>query len=200
MILKKNISVLFQIQNYKMLYDNTYIDVIIELRKAIIQKMPLQNMKNAIQNISKNELTKIINSYPRNYNNHLTMLNLSLTYDKTSDRKYIKFLLENGADPNLEFKQTFSKIIQETMTITMLESRIGCNQNICLLIKHGADIYKKDKNGKNSIDHAIEGNNTMVVKKLKMKKKKDVARMRKIFYNATNLNDDCIQTILSFCF
>ena len=58
-----------------MIYDN--IDLIIELRKAIIQKMPLQNMKNAIQNISKNELTKIINSYPRNYNNHLTMLNLS---------------------------------------------------------------------------------------------------------------------------
>jgi len=181
-----------------MIYDN--IDLIIELRKAIIRKMPLQDMKNAIQNISKNELTKIINSYPRNYNNHLTMLSISLTYDNTSDRKYIKFLLENGADPNLEFKQTFSTIIQETMTITMLESRVGCSENVFLLIKYGADIYKKDKYGKNSIDHAIEGNNTSVVKKLKMKKKKDMARIRKIFYIVTSLNDDCIQTILSFCF
>jgi len=164
--------------------------------------MSLQNMKKIIKNISINELEKIINSYPRINNkvNYLTMLNLSLNLDRSYDRKYIKFLLENGADPNLEFNQTFSENIQETMTVTMLESRIGNNENISLLIKHGADIYKKDKNGKDCLDHAIEGKNINVIKKLKNKKRKDFLRIRRIFYNLSNLNNDCIRNIVSFCF
>ena len=86
------------------------------------------------------------------------------------------------------------------MTPIMFQSRIGNEKNVELLIKYGADIYKKDKNGKNSIDHAIEGKNIEVIKKLKNKKMMDVSRITKIFYNFSDLNDDCIQHIVSFCF
>ena len=90
-------------------------------------------------------------------------------------------------------------ICTKTMTPIMFQSRIGNVKNVDLLIKYGADIYKKDKNGKNSIDHAIEGKNIEVIRKLKKKKMMDYSRISIIFYNISNLNNDCIQNIVSFC-
>ena len=176
-----------------------------ELRMSII-KNDKSNMTLLLNNLSKDEVVRIINCYPRNNQNHLTLLNLSLGYDTSHDRKYTKFLLENGANPNLEFKKTYDEILdnkrffKETMTAIMFESRIGNEKNVELLIKYGADIYKKDKNGKNSIDHAIEGQNVEVIRTLKKEKRRDCSRITKIFYNISNLNNDCIQNIVSFCF
>jgi hypothetical protein len=171
-----------------------------ELRKVIIYGKPFQNMTDLVKNLSKDEVKTIINFYPRNTYSHLTLLNLSLTYDKTPDRKYTKFLLENGANPNLEFKQTSSEMIQKTMTPIMFESKIGNSENVDLLIKYGADVYKKDNNGKNSLDHAIEARNDSVIKKLKKKKRKDCSKIRNAIFDVSHLNYDCVKNILSFCF
>lgn len=178
-----------------------------DLRQVIIERKPLQHMTNLIKDIPKDEVVKIINCYPGNQQNHLTLLNLSFHFlHRTKTIKYSEFLLANGANPNLEFKQSSEMLFNnemictKTMTPIMFQSRIGNEKNVELLIKYGADIYKKDKSGKNSIDHAIEGKNIEVIKKLKNKKMMDVSRITKIFYNFSDLNDDCIQHIVSFCF
>jgi len=177
-----------------------------ELRQGIISSKPLQHMKNLLKNIPKDEVVKIINCYPGNQQSHLTLLNLSFHFCGRKTTKYSEFLLANGANPNLEFKQSSDMLFNnemictKTMTPTMFQSRIGNEKNVELLIKYGADIYKKDKNGKNSIDHAIEGENVEVIRKLKKEKRRDCSRITKIFYNISNLNNDCIQNIVSFCF
>jgi ankyrin repeat protein len=177
-----------------------------ELRQGIISQKPLQHMKNLLKNIPKDEVVKIINCYPGNQQSHLTLLNLSFHFRRRIATKYSEFLLANGANPNLEFKQSSEMLFNnemictKTMTPIMFQSRIGNVKNVDLLIKYGADIYKKDKNGKNSIDHAIEGKNIEVIRKLKKKKMMDYSRIAMIFYNISNLNNDCIQNIVSFCF
>jgi hypothetical protein len=172
--------------------------IISGLRKAIVRGESLKTIKKMVQHLSENEMKRIMNYHT--ISSHLTILNLSLCMDKTYNRQYVIYLLENGADPNLEFEKTYSELIRETMTVTMLESRCGNVENIALLIKYGGDIYKKDKNGKNSLDHAIEGQNLDIIRKLKKKKRMDCLRIIKIFYKISNLNKDCIQHIVSFCF
>lgn len=183
-----------------MLYNNSHMNILnkaeIEIRKVVVYKKPLKDLKRICTSLSKKDLQTVINR--SNHNTNLTILNMSLSMDKTYDRKYITFLLQNGADPNLEFPCSTSEALQKSFTPLMMESKYGTVKNISVLIQYGGNIYKKDINGKDALDHAIEGCNTLVIRKLKKKKRQDYNKVRNTLFKHSNLNEDCVKDIVSF--
>jgi len=167
------------------------------LRKAIINNK-FKEIKNILYSLNYDDKIKIINYI--HYNSNMTLLNLSINYDKSYNKQIVILFLKNGADPNLKLKYTTSSILKKSKTLLMIESEFGTLKIVEILLKYGANSYLKDEEGKNSFYYAFKSKNHKIVKKFKKKKRNDFNKLKKIFYDISNINDDCIKNIISYIY
>ena len=176
------------IKNIKMKLSNEQFNYHRFLRKAIISNK-FKEIKNILYNLNYDDKIKIINY--KHLNSNLTILNLSILCDTSYNKQMVVLFLENGADPNLK---------SNSKTVLMVESQHGTLKTNEILLKYGADPYLKDDEDKNSFDYVLKSKNQTIIKKFKKKKRSDFNKLKKIFYDISNLNDDCIKNVISYIY